>query len=107
MLDTQLGTHPKMEWEGFSNWPPVWAGSYGRADAFPMAEEGVLTGVEMNEAGNALPGHLTLTMEHRGNGSSAVLCCDDAENVIPRLFEILKGCIGLEISRIGDLDVDL
>ena len=107
MLDTQLGTHPKMEWEGFSNWPPVWAGSYGRADAFPMAEEGVLTGVEMNEAGNALPGHLPLTMEHRGNGSSAVLCCDDAENVIPRLFEILKGCIGLEISRIGDLDVDL
>jgi hypothetical protein len=26
---------------------------------------------------------------------------------IPRLFEILKGHIGWEISRIGDLDVDL
>jgi hypothetical protein len=73
----QLRTHPKMEWEGFSNWPPVWVDSYGRADAFPMAEEGVVTGVEMNEAGNTLPRHLTLTMEHRGNGSSAVLCCDD------------------------------
>ena len=103
----KLRTHPKMEWEGFPNWPPAWAGSYGRADAFPMAEEGVLTGVEMNEAGNTLPRHLTLTMEHRGNGSSAVLCCDDAENVIPRLYQILKGCIGWEISRIGDLDVDL
>jgi hypothetical protein len=38
-------------------------------------------------------------------GSSAVLCCDEG-NVIPRLFEILKGCIGWEISRVGDLDVD-
>ena len=96
----QLRTHPKMKWEGFSNWPPVWATS-------PMGEEGVLTSVEMNEAGNTLPRHLTLTMEHRGNGSSGVLCCDDEENVVPRLYQILKGCIGWEISRIGDLDVDL
>jgi hypothetical protein len=103
----QLRTHPKMEWEGFSNWPPVWAGSYGRAHVFPMAEEGVLTGVEMIEAGNTLPRHLVLTMMHLGNTSSAMLCCDNEEKVIPRLFEILKGCIGWEISRIGDLDVDL
>jgi hypothetical protein len=54
-----------------------------------------------------LPRHLTLTMEHPGNGSSAVLCCDDEESVIPRLYQILKGCIGWEISRIGDLDADL
>jgi hypothetical protein len=33
-----------------------------------------------------------------------MLCCDNEEEVIPRLFEILKGCIGWEISRIGDLD---
>src|SRR5258708_4611693 len=107
MRDMQLRTHPKMEWEGFSNWPPVWVASYGRADTFPMGEEGVLTGIEMAEAANTLPRHLTLTMEHHGNGSSAVLCCDDEENVIPRLYQILKGCIGWEISRIGDLDVDL
>ncbi len=103
----QLRTHPKMKWEGFSNWPPSWAGSYGLGDTFPMGEEGVLTAVEMNEAGNALPRHLTLTMEHRGKASSAVLCCDDEENVIPRLFQTLKGCVGWEISRIGDLDIDL
>jgi hypothetical protein len=96
-----------MKWEGFSNWPPVWAGSYGRADTFPMAEEGVLTGVEMVEANYALPRHLALTMECRGKTSAAPLHCDDEEEVIPRLFEILKGCIGWEISRIGDLDVDL
>ena len=55
----QLRTHPKMKWEGFSNWPPAWAGSYGRGDIFRGEEEGVLTGVEMIEAGNtsaALPG---------------------------------------------------
>jgi hypothetical protein len=80
----QLRTHPNMEWEGFSNWP---AG--------------------MGGLGNTLSRHLTLTMEHRGNGSSAMLCYDDEENVIPRLYQILKGCIGWEISRIGDLDVDL
>ena len=67
----------------------------------------MLTGVQMAEAGSTLPRHLTLTMMHLGNTSSAVLCCDDEEEVIPRLFEILKGCIGWEISRIGDLDVDL
>lgn len=48
----QLRTHPKMEWEGFSSWPPVWTDSYGRAHIFPMGEEGVLTSVEMNEASN-------------------------------------------------------
>lgn len=53
-----------------------------------------------------MPRHLTLTVEHHGNGLSTMLCCDDEENVIPRLFEILKGCIGWDISRIGDLDVD-
>ena len=38
-----------------------------------MGEEGVLAGVEIAQAGNALLRHLALTMEHRGNGSSAVL----------------------------------
>jgi hypothetical protein len=75
--------------------------SYGAEDVFSGEEEGVLTGVEMNEAGNTLPRHLTLTMMHLGNTSSAMLCCDNEEEVIPRLFEILKGCIGWEISRIG------
>ena len=67
----------------------------------------MLTGVEMIETGNTLPRHLVLTMMHLGNTSSAMLCCDNEEEVIPRLFEILKGCIRLEISRIGDLDVEL
>jgi hypothetical protein len=43
MRDMQLRTHPKMNWEGFSNWPPAWAGSYGAEDVFPGEEEGVLT----------------------------------------------------------------
>jgi hypothetical protein len=103
----QLRTHPKMKWEGFSNWPPSWAGSYGPGDDLPGEEEGVLTGVEMIEAGNTSPRHLVLTMMHLGKGSSAMLCCDDEEKVIPRLFEILKGCVGWEIIRIGDLDVDI
>jgi hypothetical protein len=46
-------------------------------------------------------------MMHLGKGSSAVLFCDDEEKVVPRLFEVLKSCVGWEIGRIGDLDVDL
>ena len=72
----QLRAHPKMNWEGFSNWPPAWAGAYGAEDVFPGEEEGVLTGVEMIETGNTLPRHLVLTMMHLGKGSSAVLFCD-------------------------------
>jgi hypothetical protein len=41
----QLRTHPKMKWEGFSNWPPAYGGSYGRGDIFPVGEEGVLIDV--------------------------------------------------------------
>jgi hypothetical protein len=56
-----------------------------------------------------MPRHLTLTIEHRGNDSSGVLCCDEEEEeeVVPRLFKILKSFIGWPICRIGDLDVDL
>jgi hypothetical protein len=106
MRDMQLRIHPKMNWEGFPNWPPAWAGS-GAEEVFPGEEGGVLTGVEMTEAGTTLPRHLVLTMMHLGKGSSAVLFCDDEEKVVPRLFEVLKGCVGWEIDRIGDLDVDL
>ncbi len=67
----------------------------------------MLTGVEIVEANHALPRHLALRMEYRGKPSEAPIHCDDEEEVIPRLFEILKGCMGWEISRIGDLDVDL
>jgi hypothetical protein len=92
-----------MEWEGWSNWPPVCPG----LGILPTGEEGVLVKVEIGEADNILPlTHLVLTIEHHGTSAPAVLCCDD-EETIPRLFEILKGHIGWEVSRIGDLDVDL
>jgi hypothetical protein len=88
------------------NWPPAWAGSYGRGDVSLGAEEGVLIGVDLVEADSMSARHLKLRGEHGGSTWGALLHCDD-EDVIPRLFEILKGCIGWEISRIGDLDVDL
>jgi len=102
----QLRIHPKMHWEGAHSWPPAFAGAYGRADVFPAPEKGELTRVDLVEAGNGLPRHLTLTVQHRGNDASGILCLDD-EEVLPRLLEILNGCIGWTLSRIGDLDVDL
>ena len=102
----QLRTHPKMKWEGFSNWPPTWGGSYGSGDIFPIGEEGNLKDVEMLEEDQAELRGLTLTIEHRGNTSSGLLYCDDT-TVVPRLYDILRGCLGWSISQIGDLDVDL
>jgi hypothetical protein len=106
MHDMRLRTHPKMKWEGFSNWPPVWAGSSGHGAITSGDEEGVLIGVEMIEADNTTPRHLIIGREQRRSTSRASLHCDD-EEVIPHLVEILKGCVGWSISRIGDLDVDL
>jgi hypothetical protein len=96
MRDMQLRAHPKMNWEGFSNWPRAWAGSYGAKDVFPGEEEGVLTGVEMSEAGNTFPRHLVLTMMHLGITSSAMLCCDNEEEVIPPLRDSQR------LHRLGD-----
>ena len=95
-----------MKWEGFSHWPPMWAGSYDPGDIFPVGEEGVLIDVKITGAESTMPLHLTLRIEHRGNTSSGLLCCDETE-IIPRLHEILKACIGWPIGQIGDLDVDL
>src|SRR5258708_35816910 len=99
MRNMQLRTHPKMNWEGFSNWPPAWAGSYGRGDIFRGEEEGVLTGVEMIEAGNTSPRYLVLTMMHLGRGSSAVPPLDH-QGGIPRLFQGLQSRIGWGVKRL-------
>jgi len=56
--------------------------------------EGVLTGVEMIATDVKLPRRLTPTIGQCGNGSTAVLCCDDEDVVVLRVFEILKGCAG-------------
>jgi hypothetical protein len=67
----QLRTHPKMELEGFSNWPPMWAGSYRPGDILPVGEERVLKDVNMTEADNTMPRHLTLMVEHRATAHQA------------------------------------
>jgi hypothetical protein len=66
--------------------------------SYSTGEEGVLTNVELAEAGNTLPvTHLVLTLKYRGIAYRRC-CCDDDEKVIPRLFEVLKGCIGWDVS---------
>ena len=101
----QLRTHPKMHWEGVHSWPPAFAGAYDRADVFPTGEEGELTKAEIVEAGSTLPRHLIVTIRHRGNTASGILCLDD-EDVLPQLLKILNDHIGWTLSQIGDLDVD-
>jgi len=94
-----------MRWQVLSNWPPPWAGIEGRPGGVTaQGEVGVLTKVEITKA---LPRPaLTLTIDHLGNTPEGVLYFHE-EEIIPRLFEILKGCEGWPITRIGSLDVDL
>jgi len=79
---------------------------YGRGDIFPAGEEGALKSVAIREGDDTMPIHLELTIEHLGNTTSGILCCDDAA-VIPRLYEVFSKCIGESIRKIGDLEVDL
>jgi hypothetical protein len=96
----ELRVHPKMKWEGYSNWPPAWGGAYDDG------EDGALKSVAIREGDDKMPIHLELTIEHSGNTASGILCCDDAA-VIPRLYEVFSKCIGESIRKIGDLEVDL
>jgi hypothetical protein len=71
----ELKVHPKMKWEGYSNWPPVWGGG----DIFPAGEDGALKSVAIREGDDTMPIHLELTIEHSGKTASGILCCDDAQ----------------------------
>ena len=59
----QLRTHPKMKWEGFSNWPPVWAGSLRSCRCLPYGRGGCANRRRIVEANYALPRHLALRMD--------------------------------------------
>jgi hypothetical protein len=67
----------------------------------------VRTGVEMNEPGDTLPAPPD---PNDGTPWKWLVGCTLLRRRgerHPSPLQILKGCIGLEISRIGDLDVDL
>jgi hypothetical protein len=102
----ELRVHPKMKWEGYSNWPPAWGVAYRGGDIFPSGEYGALKSVAIREGDDKMPIHLELTIEHSGKTASGILCCDDAA-VIPCLYEVFSRCIGESIRKIGDLEVDL
>jgi hypothetical protein len=101
----ELRVHPKMKWEGYSNWPPSWGGAYGGGDIFLAGEDAALKSVAIREGDDTMPIHLELTIEHSGKTASG-MCYDDAA-VIPCLYEVFSKCLGESIRKIGDLEVDL
>lgn len=102
----QLRLHPKMKYQGFSNWPPAWGGSYGRGTVFPQGEQGTLRETRIQEKSEALPRHILLAIDFMGSDHSGVLCFDD-ETMVDRLNAVLSKFVGKDISEIGNTDVDL
>ena len=103
-LKTQLRSHPKMTFRGISMWPPGWGGSYGPGSIFPVGEQGVLD-VTILEAGRIGPRRLLVTNEYLGNLSTGVLTFDDLA-LLSQVHDVLKACVGLEFSDVGEVELD-
>jgi hypothetical protein len=101
----QLRNHPAMKWHGSPNWPPHWGGAYERDAARPTGEEGLLTGVAIGAPNSKSTLSLKLTMRYRNADYSATLHFDNPTFIV-RLHERLRGCEGLTLSEIGDLEID-
>lgn len=80
-------------------------GTAGRDTVFPIGEEGVLAGVEVQEND---PGerHLHVRTEHLGRVFSGEVFFDD-QKVLPRVLTILESNVGRPIAEISALDVEL
>lgn len=85
---------------GVSAWPPQWASSYGPGDRFAIGEEGVLTGIRVNEK----DGHLVLTIKWEAREHVGVLRWDGPPG-LKTVENFLKAKVGNSIREIGNLDL--
>ena len=97
--------HPKMEYNGFPNWPPQWAGSYGPGTRFPIKENGVLRRVQLVGPDKIGPARLRLIIEHDGGEHNGALLFDDP-SFLHQVYEKLKQCLGHPVCKIGSQETD-
>lgn len=92
-----------MTFQGRPNWPPSWNTTYGPSNPVPHGEVGTLTHVECLSNIPRLP-HCILVMQWQGQEYLTSLCFDE-EDFLPKVVELLRGCLGRPIAEIGDLDI--
>jgi hypothetical protein len=100
----ELRNHPKMRWQGRSNWPPEWIGPYGPERPLPKGEVGALSRVECASKDVNIP-HCILYLRWNGQDYFGSLYFDDVTFMAKLCDDILKGEIGCQIRDIGSLDI--
>ena len=98
----RLRDHPLLTYRGYSMWPPIWVG-IGPTAQVSQGEVGRLEEVRTYPD---KPRHLFLRMETGGMQFIGCLLFDD-QVYCERIAELLRGCCGMLISEVGDLDVPL
>jgi hypothetical protein len=101
----QLRQHPKMRWEGYSNWPPMCGGATGPGVVMPIGEEGNLIEVREFEDDSYGPHRLLVTVEHLGNRFQGSIPFDD-QDFMKKLSKLLTNHRGRSLSEIGAVEID-
>ena len=92
--------HPRMRYDKFSNWPPVWISLQPKGKEL-WKEVGVLTEVMKSQF---RADRLVLVMEYDEDLYGAAVTFSDAASC-NRIFELLKNSVGLSIEDIGNIDL--
>jgi hypothetical protein len=97
----ELRSHPKMCYQGRSNWPPAWSGPSG--SDIPKGEVGVLTKVEAASK-YLTAAHCLLVIQWNSQEYFGALFFDD-ERFAQRICSLLKGHLDSPMSVLGSLDI--
>jgi hypothetical protein len=97
----ELRSHPKMAYQGRSNWPPVWSGPSG--PDMPKGEVGVLIKVEAASK-YLTAAHCLLVINCNNQEYFGALFFDD-ENFAQHICNLLRGHLGSPMSVLGALDI--
>lgn len=98
----KLRDHPLMTYVGYPNWPPLWAWIEGKEDKKPTGEVGILKEVIFYQ-----PSQLArcfLIIEYEQSRYIGAVLFDDL-TFCRQVVDLLRGCCGQPMKRIGDQDV--
>jgi hypothetical protein len=99
----ELKRHPRMTYQGQSNWPPQWVGPYGPNNPLPSGEVGIL--VRVSCMGGMLDTlHCLLGMEWNHQEYFGFVYFDD-EDFVQTFVSLAQNHIGRSIAEIGSLDI--
>jgi hypothetical protein len=82
-------------------WPPMFGGSYGRGDTFPVGEVGVLRAVENARTGRGL----RLEIEYAGRTWAGIMQWDGDEPSRDSVREVLGRHVGTDLRTLRDVEV--